>query len=135
MTLTKPDRYAPRPRIDYAAIDRELLLPKGRPFRSVMYRAFVRRHGCFIHCVQPVLHPRCAPVLGGKPLYECAHLGVRGIGSKSDDRLSVDLCRSLHQELHHLGQERFESKYAIRLDVRAGQLSEEWERRTERSRR
>ena len=86
-------------------IDKRALRGKPRT-RSPSHRDWVRDHFC------------CVPGCRQQPI-ECAHDSFawsRGVGIKSNDGMTISLCKPHHEEQTRTAQRPFEKKYKIDME-------------------
>lgn len=89
---------------------------KSPPEEDVPYLKFVRSHPC--------------AVCGSWYRVESAHTGPRGLATRSNDRLAINLCRRHHQtnsdSLHALGPIKFEERHRVSIREIQRDLNEEY---------
>lgn len=111
-----------------ALIDKRELRGKTK-LRSPSHRDWIREHFCSV--------PGCRRM----PI-ECAHVSFawsRGVGMKSNDGMTIALCKTHHGEQTRTAQRPFEKKYGINMEALAKEfyrrspyrhrLSDPWEGR------
>jgi hypothetical protein len=134
LALPKPDRHAPRERMDYSklALKKDIAQPDSK------FRADVRSRGCQVRRRSPQLHPRCAPMVGSeyspkRPVVDFCHTpapGKKGMSKKASDLGNgIGMCHSLHLEQTETGWPAFAKKYDVDPVAIATELAADYVRR------
>lgn len=94
-------------------------IPKPKRIRDEQYLAWIRTKpclACIYHKDSYIDAHHVLPMGGGK------------MGSKTDDRRTVPLCRDAHQRYHDKGRVRFEEIYGLDLEAEILKLNWEFDR-------
>lgn len=91
-------------------------IPKPKRIRDERYLAWIRTKHCLVCMDSLVEAHHVLPMGGGK------------MGSKTDDRRTVPLCRDAHQKYHDKGRVRFEEIYGLDLEAEILKLNWEFDR-------
>lgn len=98
--------------------------PKKKPDPVKREATFERAYGGAERVEWMKAHPCLA--CGAVPS-ENAHVRNGGMGRKADAKYIVPLCHTHHEELHRRGQDSFEVRYGLCLDIYAEILSCRWD--------
>lgn len=95
-------------------------IPKPKRIRDEQYLAWIRTLPCLVSTDRhsgdnPVDAHHVLPSGGGK------------VGSKTDDRRAVPLCRQLHEWYHSEGRAEFESVFRLDLEAEIQRLNAEYD--------